>query len=124
MERVLKIIAEGAITIGSIKDDRENNRTIKPIAQPNPETGKISNNAFAFSAVAWGKVTRSWAKNALNRFNTDKMNKIYDEAKIFERAANKRHFPTGESESEDERALLSEAPSSDDEVQLYLSEFS
>jgi hypothetical protein len=121
---MLKIIANGAITIASIKDNRENNRTIKPIAKPNPKTGKTSNNAFAFSAVAWGRVTCLWAKNALNRFNTDKMSKINDEAKIFKRAANKQQLPTGDSESDDERALLLKAPSFDNEVDLHLSAFS
>lgn len=123
MERALKLIVDESITIASIKDDRENNRKIKPVLRAHPGTGKESNHSFAFSQVTWGGVTRSWGKSALKHINTlNRIRKVIQEAKIFERAAF-RQLPAGEMEDEDdERAMLSEAPnlSSDDEVRIHL----
>lgn len=117
MERVLKIIIDGAITIASIEDDRAHNRKIKPVAQTNPGSGKESTHSFAFSSVAWGKATCAWGKAALKYYaeNPNKIKKLFDEARVFQRAAFRR-LPAGESESDDGgRVLLSGAVSSDDD---------
>jgi hypothetical protein len=117
MERMLKLVIDGAITVASIEKDRGLRRKIKPMPQANLETGKESNQNISFSAVTWGKATRSWGKNALTNLNKpQKIEKVMQEAKVFERAAARR-LAGGESESEeDERALLSDASDSDDEA--------
>jgi hypothetical protein len=117
VENILKIIIDGAITCASIEDDRANNRKIKPVAQTNPGSGKESSNNFAFSSVAWGKVTRAWGKTAMEYYleNPNKIKKLFEEARVFQRAAFRR-LPAGESGSDDGgRVLLSGAASSDDE---------
>jgi hypothetical protein len=115
MERMLKLIIDGAITMASIEKDRGLKRKIKPVPQTNPGTGKESNHSISFSAVTWGKTTRSWGKNALANLNKpNKVEKVIEEAKVFERVAARR-LAAGEGGSdEDERALLSDASDSDE----------
>jgi hypothetical protein len=121
VERILKIIIDGAITIASIEDDRVNNRKIKPVTNINPGSGKESNNNFAFSSVAWGKATRAWGKAAMDYYleNPNKIKKFFEEARVFQKVAFRR-LPAGESGSDDGgRVLLSGAASSDeDEVRF------
>lgn len=119
---MLRLVTDESFTIESIQTDQELGRKFRPIPKAHPGSGKESNHSFAFSAVAWGKVTRSWGKNAYLHVNhPSKIKKIFDEAKVFERAAFRR-LPAGESGSDDdERVFLSEAPDSDlDEVHFHL----
>ena len=116
MEHALKLIVDGAITIASIEEDRGMKRRVKPIPQLNPGTGKVSNHNVSFSAATWGKATRSWTKNALINLNEpDKVAKVIQEARVFERAAARRLAGRESGSDDDERVLLSDLPISDDD---------
>ena len=117
MERALKLIASGTLTIAVARTMKG-----KKIALPstfNDSSGKESNWHTSFTDAAWGKATRNYAKSA-GKLTKVKFDGIVQAAQPptdakSNRARNKTTRDTEvEIESNDERACLVEVSDNDD----------
>ena len=117
MERALTLVATGTLTIDMVRAAK--GKTVSLLKTFNLSTGKESMRQTGFSDVAWGKVTRGYAKSA-RRLKKVKFNAVVEEAQEFVKPTRGRGKSTQLTEvidvdEDDERACLVDNSDSESE---------
>jgi len=118
VERALTLVATGTLTIDMVRAAK--GKTVSLPKTFNLSTGKESMRQTGFSDVAWGKVTRGYAKSARG-LKKVKFDAVVEEAQEFVKPTRGRGKSTQLTEvidvdEDDERACL--VDNSDDEIDL------